>query len=296
MVPVILVAGSANLDLTVAVPHIVRPGETVIGGDTVTAPGGKGANQAVAAGRAGGRVTFLGALGRDAAGQTLLSSLQEVGVDTACVQLVDAPTGAAYISVTPEGENAITVSSGANAHLLPEHLPDLTPFTHLLLQLETPPETVSAFAQAGHAAGLSVVLNAAPARPLDEQLLRHVSVLVVNEGELQTLAGEEGGTEAQAARLRARGPQTVVVTLGAQGCLAQTAGSTIRLPAFRVEVTDTTGAGDTFVGVLAAWLSQGAPLEGALQAATVGAALACTQPGAQPGMPTRAAILAHLTR
>lgn len=292
----ILVAGSANLDLTVAVPHIVRPGETVIGGDTVTAPGGKGANQAVAAGRAGGRVTFLGALGRDAAGQTLLSSLQEVGVDTACVQLVDAPTGAAYISVTPEGENAITVSSGAERPSAPRTPPGPD-------SLHSPAAATRNAARDGERlcsgrtrGGPVRRAQRRPARPLDEQLLRHVSVLVVNEGELQTLAGEEGGTEAQAARLRARGPQTVVVTLGAQGCLAQTAGSTIRLPAFRVEVTDTTGAGDTFVGVLAAWLSQGAPLEGALQAATVGAALACTQPGAQPGMPTRAAILAHLTR
>lgn len=291
----ILVAGSANLDLTVAVPHIAAPGETVLGGDTVTAPGGKGANQAVAAGRAGGRVTFLGSLGRDAAGQLLLASLREAGVETAPVRVVDAPTGAAYISVTPEGENAITVSPGANAHLRPEHLPDLTPFTHLLLQLETPPETVQAFAQAGHVAGLSVILNAAPARSLNERVLRHVTVLIVNEGELQALAGQEGDAEAQAERLRARGPETVVVTLGAQGCLARTAGGTVRLPAFPVAVVETTGAGDTFVGVLAVWLSGGAPLVQALQAATVGAALACTQSGAQPGMPTRTAILAHLT-
>jgi ribokinase len=292
---VILVAGSANLDFVVRVPHIAAPGETVLGGDTTLAPGGKGANQAVAAARAGGQVAFLGALGGDAFAGPLLDSLRDAGVDLQFVRRVDAPTGAAYISVARGGENAITVSPGANAGLRPEHLPDLTPFSHLLLQLETPPETVAAFARAGRAAGLSVVLNAAPARPLDPGLLADVDLLVVNEGELRVVAGGEGDSETLADRVRARGPGTVVVTLGARGCLARSAGGTLQLPAFPVEVVDTTGAGDTFVGVLAAWLARGVSLPGALRAATVGAALACTQPGAQPGMPTRAAIEVHLT-
>lgn len=290
----ILVAGSANLDFVVRVGHIAAPGETVLGGDTTLSPGGKGANQAVAAARAGGRVAFLGALGGDAFADPLLVSLRDAGVDLQFVRRVDAPTGAAYISVSRDGENAITVSPGANAGLRPGHLPDLAPYSHLLLQLETPPETVAAFARAGRAAGLTVVLNAAPARPLDPALLADVDLLVVNEGELRVVAGGEGDPVALANAVRGRGPGTVVVTLGARGCLARFAGGTLRLPAFPVDVVDTTGAGDTFVGVLAAWLARGASLHGALRAATVGAALACTQPGAQPGMPTQAAIEAHL--
>ncbi|AFZ67393.1 ribokinase [Deinococcus peraridilitoris] len=290
----ILTAGSANLDFVVRVPHIAAPGETVLGSDTVLMPGGKGANQAVAAARAGGKVAFLGALGNDAFADMLLGSLSDSAVDTRHVRRVAAPTGAAYISVAENGENAITVAPGANNYLRPGDLPELHEATHLLLQLEIPLETVSAYASAARAAGVQVVLNAAPACALDTALLACVDILIVNEGELRALQGAvctDGDLEELTAAVLARGPGTVVVTLGARGCFARSGQKTHRIPAYPVKVIDTTGAGDTFVGVMSTWLAQGAALPEALQAASAGAALTCTRAGAQPSMPGRQEIL-----
>lgn len=291
--------GSANLDFTVRVAALPRPGETVLGGDYVTTPGGKGANQAVAAARVGGRVAFHGALGHDAFGEVLLDRLKAEGVDTSPVRRVAAPTGAAFIGVAEDGENAITVASGANAHLTPDLAPPLTGVTTLVASLEVPLATVMALARTAHDAGGRVVVNAAPARVLPQDLLRAMDVLIVNEGELRAVGGE-GEVEEVSRRLLGRGPRVVVVTLGARGCLACDARRTITLPAAEVEVTDTVGAGDTFVGVLAAWLDASGPmgavedddvLPDALRAATAAAALACTRPGAQEAMPTRAELL-----
>jgi len=282
----ILVAGSANLDFVVRVPHVPAPGETVLGGDTVLAPGGKGANQAVAAARAGGDVAFLGAVGRDDFARPLLESLQASGVRTHLVRHVPAPTGAAYISVADGGENAITVAPGANAHLAPQDLPDLAGVTHLVLQLETPLDTVRAYARAARTAGVAVVLNAAPARSLPDDLLASVDVLIVNEGELARLAGVTGDVHVLASHVRTRGSRVIVVTLGSRGSYALTHDGAVRLPAYSVQVVDTTGAGDTFVGVLTACLSRSDSVADALRAANAAAALACTRPGAQPSMPT----------
>ena len=293
----ILVAGSANIDFVTRVEHIPAPGETVLGGSYSVSGGGKGANQAVACARAGGKVAFLGALGQDPFADTLRASLRESGVQDLSVQL-DLPTGAAFISVSEAGENAITVASGANAGLVPDMLPELKGLTHLIMQLEIPLPTVLAYARAARAAGVRVILNAAPAAELPPELLDSTDLLVVNEGELASLVGP-GEVREQLRRAALLGPAQVIVTLGAEGSLALDslaldAQAFVTVPARRVAVLDTTGAGDTYVGALVTALSEGAALPQAMRFAGTAAALACTRPGAQPSMPTRAEIEAAL--
>lgn len=284
----ILVAGSANLDFVVRAPHIPSPGETVLGRDFKTFPGGKGANQAVACARAGGVPThMLLALGEDAFAAPLEASLTDAGVQLHLVRVKDQPTGTAFICVSDDAENAITVAPGANEQLKPEHWPVLTGLTHLLLQLETPLPTVTAYAQAARAQGVTVVLNAAPAQALPAELLRCVDVLIVNEGELATVSGQQGRI---AQGLQALSTPTVVVTLGAHGCCARSPTGHDLQPAFAINPVDTTGAGDTFCGALVAALSQGATLAQALRQASAAGALACTQLGAQSSIPSAAAV------
>ena len=290
--PRVLVVGSANLDFVTRLSHLPAPGETVLGESYTTAPGGKGANQAVACARAGGEIAFCGALGTDPFAEPLLASLRESGVQDWTVR-APAPTGAAFISVSEAGENCIAVASGANGTLCPEQLPPLTGVGWLVLQLEIPLETVQAAAQAAREAGAQVVLNAAPARTLPPELLRLVDVLIVNEGELRTLIGATD-LRAGVRQAQASGPCTVVVTLGERGCLALSGDDWAELPALPVPVRDTTGAGDTFVGVLVAALSRGEPFAAALRWAVAGSALACTREGAQPAMPGREEIQANL--
>lgn len=280
----ILVAGSANLDFVVRADHIPSPGETVLGRDFQTFPGGKGANQAVACSRAGGATThMLLALGTDAFAQPLEASLQGAGVKMLTVRDPAHATGTAFICLSEAGENAITVAPGANAALRAEHLPPLAGYSHLLLQLEIPLDTVTAYAQAAQAAGTRVVLNAAPAQALPEALLAAVDILIVNEGELTVVAGHQGSVAECLARLRV---PTVVVTLGAQGCIARQQGQHVLQASFAIEPVDTTGAGDTFCGALAAALSQGQSLRDALRYASAAGALACTRLGAQSSVPT----------
>ncbi|MCD9031886.1 PfkB family carbohydrate kinase [Luteimonas sp. Y-2-2-4F] len=288
----VLVAGSANLDYVVRAGHIPAPGETVLGRDFATHPGGKGANQAVAAARAGGVPTrLLAALGRDPAAAVLEASLRGAGVALTAHRDHGLPTGVAFICVSDAAENAITVAPGANAALRPEHLPPLDGVGHVLLQLETPIETVAAYARAAREAGACVVLNAAPARDVPEALLRLVDVLVVNEGELALLAGDAADLPAAMRRLPVA---RVVVTLGAAGCVALDRGTLLRQPAFAVPAVDTTGAGDTFCGALVAALARGLALADALREASAASALACTAPGAQTGVPERAQVRALL--
>ena len=293
----ILVAGSANIDFVTRVQHIPAPGETVLGSSYSVSGGGKGANQAVACARAGGQVAFLGALGQDPFAETLRQSLRESGAHDLSVQIA-LPTGAAFISVSEAGENAITVASGANAGLLPDMLPELTGFTHLVMQLEIPLATVLAYAQAARTADVRVILNAAPAADLPPELLGSTDLLVVNEGELVSLVGP-GERHEQLRRAARLGPAQVIVTLGAEGSLALDSlapdgEAFVTVPARRVAVLDTTGAGDTYVGALVVSLSEGAALPGAMRFAGTAAALACTRSGAQPSMPTRAEIEAAL--
>lgn len=281
----VLVAGSANLDFVVRASHVPAPGETVLGHDFATFPGGKGANQAVACARAGGATTrFAAALGDDAVADPLLESLSGAGVELAIVRIAGVPTGTAFICVSDDGENAITVAPGANACLAPDHLPSLTGVGHLLMQLETPLPAVQSFAESARAAGVAVVLNAAPAQALPPALLAVLDVLVVNEGELDALAGHDGTIAERMARLSVA---TVVTTLGARGACARTPDGWHVQGAWPVDAVDTTAAGDTFCGVLVAARARGATMPLALREASAAAALACTRPGAQSSVPTR---------
>jgi ribokinase len=288
----ILVAGSANLDFVVRAAHIPAPGETVLGRDFHTYPGGKGANQAVACARAGAAPThMLLALGDDAFATPLESSLLQAGVRLHLRRTPEHATGTAFICVADDAENAITVAPGANMALTPTDLPPLTGFSHLLLQLEIPLPTVLAYAQTARAQGVTVVLNAAPAQVLPPELLAAIDILIVNEGELAVVAQHTGAMSDSLARLSV---PCVVVTLGSRGCCAWREGTLLSQPAFAVTPLDTTGAGDTFCGTLVAALSQGQPLAQALQRASAAGALACTRLGAQSSTPTDAEITAFL--
>jgi ribokinase len=296
--PVVLVAGSANLDFVVRAPHIPAPGETVLGGAFQTFAGGKGANQAVACARAGGVAThMLLALGDDAFAAPIEASLQGAGVTLHTVRPSGVATGSAFICVDDQAENAITVAPGANACLTAVHLPPLPGYSHLLMQLEIPLEAVTAYALAAQAAGVQVVLNAAPAQPLPPDLLAAVDVLVVNEGELRTLAGLQGSTPGSVAECMAQLPcPVVVVTLGVRGCVVRQGGSYLVQTGFTVHAVDTTGAGDTFCGALVAALAQQTPMALALRQASAAAALACTQMGAQSSVPTAQAVATFLAQ
>jgi ribokinase len=290
----ILVAGSANLDFVVRAPHIPAPGETVLGHAFKTFPGGKGANQAVACARAGGVPTrLLTAMGGDAFAAPIEASLQDAKVELNVVRITDQPTGTAFICVSDDAENAITVAPGANLCLQPQHLPRLTGVSHLLMQLEIPLATVTAYARAARQQGVTVVLNAAPVQALPAELLDLVDILVVNEGELATLA-QHTGTIAQC--LERTPVPTVVVTLGHRGGCARSQGAFVLQTAFAIQPVDTTAAGDTFCGALVAALSQGADMRHALPLASAAAALACTRPGAQSSIPHAAEVAKFLTQ
>ncbi len=284
------VVGSLNLDLVARVPHLPAAGETVLGGALARHHGGKGGNQAVAAARLGAPVAFYGAVGDDGFGAELVASLAVEGVDTGGVLRAPGASGCALISVADDGENAICVLPGANA-AAPLPPPDWpTALRLLLLQLEVPLPTVTAWARAARAAGVPVLLNAAPMARLPAALLRAVDLLLLNEGELQAL-GVQGAREAAAL-----GPRSVVVTRGAQGALAWHEGREWHQPALPVPAVDTTGAGDTFSGALAAALWQGRPFGEALARAAAAASLACTRIGARAAMPTADELASALER
>lgn len=290
--PRVLVAGSANLDFVVRAESIPAPGETVLGRDFQTFPGGKGANQAVAAARAGGAEThMLLALGDDAHAQPVEASLRDAGVTLDIRRQHAHATGVAFICLSDGAENAITVAPGANTALVADDLPDLAGVDTLLLQLETPLDAVAAWAARAREAGVRVALNAAPARALPEALLRNVDVLIVNEGELAMIDGQAGDLIGALQRLPV---PVAVVTLGAAGCIAREGTQLHLQPAFPVAAVDTTAAGDTFCGVLVAALAQGEALPAAMRAAAAASALACTALGAQSSVPAHADVEALL--
>jgi ribokinase len=288
----ILVFGSINVDLLVPVPLLPRPGETVLGGDYVLLPGGKGANQAVAARRAGAAVAMAGAVGADSFAGLALQSLRRDGVDLGLVRRVDRPTGCAAIMVGAGGENLIAVASGANRAVAAASVPDsaLGRETILICQMEVPAAETSALIRRARAAGARTVLNLAPAAPIDPWIFAEIDILVANEGEAAAL-GEDP------AKLARRLRQALVVTKGGIGSTAFLAdGGRIDTPALAIEPIDTTGAGDTFVGVLAAGLDRRLALTVALRQASAAAGLACLAHGAQAAMPERTEIEAAAAR
>lgn len=289
----LLVVGSANADLVVGVDRRPAPGETVLGSDLAVHPGGKGANQAVAAARLGARTALLARVGDDAHGRLLLESQRSAGVDTTGVLVGGAPTGVALITVDPSGDNSIVVSPGANARLTPEDIraagPLLLAARVVSVQLEIPLDTVAETARA-LPSGTRLVLNPSPPAPLPAEVLAACDPLVVNEHEARSILGRDAGTtpESWAQALTALGPRSVVITLGAGGALAADTrtGEFVRVPSPAVDAVDTTGAGDAFTAALAWRLGLGEELpEAAAFAVRVGAA-AVTKEGAQASFPT----------
>lgn len=292
----ILVIGSLNADLVVRAPRFPEPGETLTGEDLQVIPGGKGANQAVAAARMGAAVHMAGRVGKDAFGPMLVDNLKSAGVDVSRVQLNASATGTATIVVDGRGENFIVLSPGANGQVSVADVDaiDFNQFGWLLLQLEIPLDVVSRAAARARMAGCKVIFNPAPAHDLPPNMLAHVDIIIPNETELSLLTGcdtdDLAGVEDCARGLLMRGVETVLVTLGAQGSLLVTAEKTERIPAFKVDVVDTTGAGDAFIGGLAASLAAGKTLSAAARIANACGALAASRFGAQPSLPTLAEV------
>jgi len=297
----IVVFGSLNFDFLFAMDHLPSAGETALARSFQGAPGGKGANQAVAAARDGADVHMIGCVGRDLFGDTLIHGLQQAGV-MCVIGRSDQPTGCASVCVDAKGENAIAVAPGANLALRADAVPEqlLTPNTTFVLQMEVMAEQNWRLMRRAKAAGARTMLNVAPATFVPAEALDLTDVLVVNRGELNTLATSFGIATADhralAKTLAERHGLVCIVTLGNQGAYAAAVDAAFSIEAFRVEAIDTVGAGDTFCGVLAASLDREPDLGEGLRRATVAAALACTRGGAQPSIPSAGETVAALGR
>ena len=299
----IAVLGSSNTDMIIKIDRIPKPGETVLGGTFSTAPGGKGANQAVAAARAGGDVAFIARVGTDMFGDKAVEGYKDEGIDVSHV-LRDGgrPSGVALIFVDQKGENSIAVAGGANELLLPDDVraaqSEIASADILLMQLETPIETVEAAAKLASGNGVRIVLNPAPAQPLSDDLLGSVSILTPNESETELLTGKavssEADAEAAAQILSDRGVETVLITLGSKGAYVHSPDCKRLVDGFEVEAVDTTAAGDVFNGALAVAIGDGKLLEDAVVFANAAAALSVTRLGAQPSVPTKDEIVKFL--
>lgn len=299
MTQTLVVVGSLNMDLVVRAPRHPRPGETLIGSQFQTFPGGKGANQAVAAARLGATVRLIGRVGKDAFGDALLQTVRQDGVDTSFIYRdPKAASGVALITLDEAGQNTIVVASGANMRVSPEDIVQAeTAFEGanlLLMQLECPLEAVEAAADLAQRRGIPVVLNPAPARPLPASLLAKVDYLLPNQTELQLLAEGETDTSAAAARLLKNGVRNLVVTLGEEGALLVTADMERKFDAYRVAVVDTVAAGDAFTAAFCVALLEGKSLPEAILWGNAAGAIAVTRPGAQPSMPKREELIQFL--
>jgi len=300
----ILVIGSSNTDLIAKVERFPLAGETVEGKFFLQAMGGKGANQALAAHRLGGKVKFVTCLGNDANGKNTLKYYQQEGLDVTSALIVkNAPTGTAMILVNAEGENCIVITPGANHELSSEYIEkiedEIATAYMVVLQMEIPIDTVKKVCQIAEKYNTEVLLNVAPARKVDADLLRMVDILVVNETEIEAISGmsiESHGEEAVIDAILARGAETVILTLGRNGCIAKSESARHVVQAFMVDAVDTTAAGDTFCGALVARLSKGHDLPEALKFATASSAICVTRMGAQPSIPTEEEVNVFLSK
>jgi len=291
----IVVIGSSNTDMIIKVPRIPKPGETILGGKFSTAAGGKGANQAVAAARAGGNVTFVARVGDDMFGDEAIKGFKTDGLNVDYViKDKSAPSGVAEIFVADDGENSIAVASGANANLSPEDVNNAKSVIEnadiIIMQLETPLETIKAAAGVAHENSVNVILNPAPAQPLPDDLLKYLTILTPNESEAELLTGvkvSDTFTAKQAAeKLHQKGISMIFITMGASGVYVSTNEFSRQIPGFKVEAVDTTAAGDVFNGALAVVLAGKKPLTDAIKFLNAAAALSVTKLGAQPSAPT----------
>lgn len=301
MTPSLVVVGSLNMDFVVQVEHLPAPGETVLGRDFQMIPGGKGANQACAAGKLGGSavaVYMVGRVGYDLFADHLKASLSAAGVNVAAVHATKSqPTGVALIWVDRSGQNSIVVASGANHALLPSDVGAMRQSFRgaqfVLFQFETPLETVEQALVAAREEGARTILDPAPARPLSREFLAAVDILTPNESEACHLLGRpvarvtQADAPALARGLQALGPRTVILKLGEQGCFCLDGDRSLNAPGFSVQARDTTAAGDTFNAGLAVALAEGKPMENALRFANAAAAISVTRLGAQASVPTR---------
>jgi ribokinase len=295
----IIVVGSSNTDMIVKTERIPKPGETVIGGTFSMAAGGKGANQAVAAARAGGQVTFIARVGADLFGEQAVKGFAADGIDVShVIRDKRSPSGVALIFVDNKGENSIAVASGANAGLAPADVRkakgEIAAADVLLMQLETPLETIAAAAEIAAKKGVPVILNPAPARVLPAPLLQRISILTPNEHEAELLTGiavkNERDAAAAAANLVEKGVGIVIITLGARGAYLHAEEFKGMVAGFAVTAVDTTAAGDVFNGAFAVAYAEKRPLVEAVRFANAAAALSVTKLGAQPSAPQRRAI------
>jgi len=303
--PHIVVVGSLNMDLVVRTPHLPRPGETILGHEFMMAPGGKGANQTVAAAKLGATVHMVGRVGGDDFGRALRGNLRAAGADDAYVFTEDsAATGIAIIEVEDSSQNTIVVAPGANAHVTRADVDaarsTITSAQAVIAQLEIPLDTVLYAMRLAHGANVLTALNPAPAQPLPVELLPLIDLLVPNETEASLLTGievkDETRAEQAAQKLHECGARVVVITLGERGAIVLDQQGARRIPPFRVKAIDTTAAGDAFVGALAAAYAAGRDLDTALCEASAAGALAATKLGAQPSLPTRAELDEFLKR
>jgi ribokinase len=294
------VFGSINVDLTFQLPHLPRVGETVLTPSLSRTVGGKGANQAAAAARDGAETRFIGCVGEDAFGTMARAALVDIGVDVTLLQTTAETTGLAAVWVDAEGRNQIAVASGANGALRAAVFVAAAAVTneHVVLQMETPADEVAAVIAAAKRRGAIVILNLAPALPLPAAALRAVDVLVLNEEEAAAACGALGcpreGAQEQLAVLAAELGTTIIITLGAAGAIGAAGSARWQAPALPVVAVDSTGAGDCFVGVLAAGMLRGLALPAAMRRAAVAGSLACTIVGAMPSFPACASIEAAL--
>jgi len=290
----IVVIGSLNMDLSIRVPRIPLPGETISGENLVTSAGGKGANQAAACANLGSQVTMIGAVGQDDFGRRMKEGLRKVGISVSFIQEnPGVPSGTAMIMVDAAGENVIVLSAGANSYVVIDRNAEelIRNAKILLLQLEIPTDIVFRSIKIANDAGVPVLLNPAPAIALPNEIYSRIDYLIPNEIEASILSGVEvkdiASAEKAAGILLDRGVKTVIITLGANGAFLASGNNRHAIPAMKINPVDTTGAGDAFIGGFAAAIVEGKPLEEALHYATAAGALAATKAGAQSSLPSR---------